>query len=90
KTSTSKKHMNFVSEPLGEKPICEVPGIGPVYGEKLTQGGFDKAYVLLGQYLLLKKDNQTFEEFLMDEYGISKRSAEMCSNGFASYSENNL
>ena len=44
--STSQKHKDFVSEPMGEKSNNEIAGIGAVLGKRLTDEGFDKVYVL--------------------------------------------
>ncbi|CAI9575696.1 unnamed protein product [Staurois parvus] len=47
---TSQKHRDFVSEPMGDKPITALAGIGEILGGKLEEQGFDK--VLCLEYLL--------------------------------------
>lgn len=79
-SSTSQKHRDFVGEPMGDKAITTVAGVGPVYGEKLAEKGYDKAYVLLGQFLLLKKDTDMFKEWLKNDMGLNKTCSESCSN----------
>lgn len=60
-SSTSQKHRNFISEPMGEKSVKELAGIGEALGNRLADKGFDKAYVVLGQFLLLKKNEELFK-----------------------------
>ncbi|XP_063958806.1 barrier-to-autointegration factor A-like [Lytechinus pictus] len=78
--STSQKHRDFVAEPMGEKSVQEMAGIGPAIGGRLSEKGFDKAYVILGQFLVLKKDEELFIDWLKDEGGANKKQAGDCYN----------
>ena len=40
--TTSKKHLNIISEPLGDKMIGELADISQVLGERMAAKGFDK------------------------------------------------
>ncbi|KYO44181.1 PREDICTED: barrier-to-autointegration factor isoform X2 [Gavialis gangeticus] len=78
-SSTSQKHRDFVAEPMGEKPVGSLAGIGEVLGKKLAEKGFDKAYVVLGQFLVLRKDEELFREWLKDTCGANAKQSRDCS-----------
>ena len=96
-SSTSQKHRNFIAEPMGEKSVTDLAGIGPVLGDKLSKKGFDKvsldsfnlnlnvncyaflqAYVVLGQFLVLRKNKELFIDWLKDETGANSKQSGDC------------
>ncbi|XP_030855108.1 barrier-to-autointegration factor [Strongylocentrotus purpuratus] len=88
--STSQKHRDFVSEPMGEKEVTDMAGIGPVLGGRLCDKGFDKAYVVLGQFLVLKKDEEMFMQWLKEEAGANKKQGGDCYKCLKSWCDNYL
>lgn len=50
-STTSAKHQNFVSEPMGDKPVTDLAGIGEVLGKRLDGKGFDKVCYLYNMYI---------------------------------------
>ena len=41
-STTTQKHRNFVAEPMGEKEVTDLAGIGDVLGGRLADKGFDQ------------------------------------------------
>ncbi|XP_019346550.1 barrier-to-autointegration factor-like protein isoform X2 [Alligator mississippiensis] len=76
----TQKFNVFVSEPMGDKDITKVDGINDDLGMKLAAKGFNKAYILLGQFLLLKKDSAVFQRWLKGTYGASPTEAQQCAS----------
>ncbi|XP_037094335.1 barrier-to-autointegration factor-like [Pollicipes pollicipes] len=77
-SSTTQKHRNFVAEPMGEKPVTDLAGIAEVLGKRLVSHGFDRAYIVLGQFLLLKKDKELFVDWLVDLIHCNVKQASDC------------
>lgn len=67
-----------MAEPMGEKPVVSLAGIGEVLGKKLEERGFDKTYVVLSQLLVLKKDEDLFQEWLKDTCGANAKQSRNC------------
>uniref|UniRef100_A0A8C0ML80 Barrier-to-autointegration factor n=1 Tax=Canis lupus familiaris TaxID=9615 RepID=A0A8C0ML80_CANLF len=82
--TTSQKHRDFVAEPMGQKPVGSLAGIGEVLGKKLEERGLDKASVLLGQFLVLKKDEDLFREWLKDTCGANAKQSRDAPGAFDS------
>lgn len=53
-------------------------GIGEVLGKRLEEKGFDKAYVVLGQFLVLKKDEELFQDWLKDTCAANSKQQRDC------------
>lgn len=49
--SRSFKHREFVREPMGNKPVQDVPGIGEVIGRNMERAGIMTAKALYAHYL---------------------------------------
>lgn len=125
-STTTMKHRDFVGEPMGDKSVSSLSGIGHILGKTLEQQGFDKvqethqvvqktlkcpqrvfrvfwcvvciscvyfacflcvfhvysvcfqAYMVLGQFLLLKKDTEMFTKWLKDASGANSHQAGSC------------
>ncbi|XP_002735221.1 barrier-to-autointegration factor B-like [Saccoglossus kowalevskii] len=77
-SSTSQKHRNFVAEPMGDKLVTELAGIGKSLGIITKNLNFLQAYVVLGQYLVLKKNEELFIDWLKDAAGANKKQSADC------------
>ena len=77
-STTSQKHRNFVAEPMGDKGVTDLAGIGGTLGKRFECKGFDKAHVVLGQFLLLKKNKELFVEWTRDLTGANSKQAADC------------
>ncbi len=76
-SSTSQKHRSFVSEPMDGKSVKEIAGIGEVLGNRLTLQGYDKAYTLLGQFCLRKKERK-FKKWLKKACNANAKQQDDC------------
>ncbi|KAI9589983.1 barrier-to-autointegration factor-like [Glossina fuscipes] len=77
---TSQKYDKIVGESMKDKPVTDLAGIGDVLGGHLTKAGFDKAYTVLGQYLVLKKNAELFKKWMKDTCNVNAKQAGDCYN----------
>ncbi|XP_021492472.2 barrier-to-autointegration factor-like protein isoform X1 [Meriones unguiculatus] len=62
----------FLSEPMGEKDVAWVDGISRELAINLVTKGFNKAYILLGQFLLMHKNEAEFQRWIICCCGASE------------------
>ena len=80
----------FVEEPLGEKSVRAVPGIGPAYEEKLKKKGITKACMLVGQFIYFGGDEKKYIDWLQSTKvyeGISNVHARSVFDGIKEWCE---
>ena len=85
-SSTSKKHRDFLGEPMGSKDVEKIPGIGSVIGEKMKKKGIRYAYQIFGQFLVLRKDEDEFCECL-EQFTANKKQRSDCYNAMLDWSQ---
>ncbi|CAF0789917.1 unnamed protein product [Didymodactylos carnosus] len=86
-STTTKKFREFMAEPLGDKGIRDVPGIGEVLGTKLADAGYEKAYVLFGKFLLSNKDPESFQDWLQTQCGANSHQAKTTTQALSDWAE---
>ena len=87
-SSTSQKHRNFVAEPMGTKTVNELPGIGAVLGGRLKELGYEYAYHVLGQFLLLNRNQEQLDVWLKEEVGANAKQSGDCSSCLNEWANN--
>ncbi|XP_067633628.1 barrier-to-autointegration factor-like [Eurosta solidaginis] len=65
---------------MGNKSLTELAGIGDTLGGSFIGAGFDKAYTVLGQYLILKKYEGLFKDWMKGFCNASSKLASDCYN----------
>jgi hypothetical protein len=83
-------YFRFERQPIGHKLITEVPGL-ECYENEFNSIGYEKAYHLLGQYLLLNKDNEMFDIWLIKKFpSIISIHRNLCVEAISQWTYNNL
>ena len=85
---TSEVHKKFVREPMGQKSVLELAGIGKVLGPRLQKKGFSKAYQVFGQYQVAGKDEVKFKRWLHTNCGANSFQQSQCYACLKEWDEN--
>ncbi|XP_049802819.1 barrier-to-autointegration factor-like [Schistocerca nitens] len=86
-SSTSQKHRNFVAEPMGNKPVTELAGVGEAVGSRFQRLGYDKANSVLGQYLVLGRNKENFVGWMKTTAGANQKQANDCYRCLSEWSD---
>ena len=70
-TDKTETHRKFVSEPIGNKPVSAVPGIGRAHKETLNGSNITKASELLGVCMSKGMKQDQFQEWLKEKLPTS-------------------
>jgi hypothetical protein len=74
-STTSKKLDTFISKPLQDTNLLDVPGIGPVAAGKLKDANIDTSEKLVGYFLVLGRDTERFGAWLHEICGVRSQDA---------------
>ena len=62
--TTTKKHATFLSTPLQDTGLQDVPGIGSVSYAHLTEAGISTSQQLMGHFLVTNRDVSAMTQWL--------------------------
>lgn len=64
---------------MGDKGVQALAGVGPAIGGRMVAGGIRRADHVLGQYLVLNKDEATFKQWVRG-FRANARQQQSCYN----------
>lgn len=73
--NTTKKFDSFISKPLRDTKLVDVPGVGDVAASKLRDANIDTSEKLVGQFLVLGRDGDRMADWLRCACGIRVQDA---------------
>ena len=86
--TTTKKRATFLSTPLNSvTSLNQVPGIGPVTLDRLTQCGITTPAQLIGQFMLLNRDRVAMVDWLRSVCAVRQREADAIAEALFEKSE---
>uniref|UniRef100_A0A0L8GBE1 Barrier to autointegration factor n=1 Tax=Octopus bimaculoides TaxID=37653 RepID=A0A0L8GBE1_OCTBM len=86
----SQSSQRSADEPIGNKSIKHLGGISKALAKKLAEKGYIKAYKVLGQFLVLNKDENLFKDWLTKAIHASPEQSEQCYNWLKIHCDNCL
>ena len=85
---TTKKRECFLSTPLqAVSSLLQVPGVGPVTLERLTQAGISTPQQLVGQFMVLNRSTVAMVSWLKHACSVGGREANIVAEALFSKTE---
>ena len=81
-TTTTKKFNTFLSRPLQDCALGDIPGVGKSTLPKLQGSGMDTPEKLMGLFLLSSRDPVKLKEWLIHTCGIRAQEAGKITEAF--------
>ena len=80
--ASERTMQNFITnQNIGDGPVENLPGIGEKTGAKLRAAKYEKAAQVLGMYLALNCDAESFKAWLHEKSGAASNIQRDCKNG---------
>uniref|UniRef100_A0A0N5BU17 Barrier-to-autointegration factor n=1 Tax=Strongyloides papillosus TaxID=174720 RepID=A0A0N5BU17_STREA len=83
----TRKFRKFTEEPIDDKKVNEVPGVGNVLSKRLHDNGFIRAFQLYGMYLSTAKNDNKFKEWLKNDFHVNPVNADRITKTFSEYAK---
>lgn len=85
---TTKKHQNFVAEPMCRKEVTQLPGVGQVLGQRLAEQGFPMAETMYGQFLAMRRDQCCSGDWLKQSCDANTKQQKDCYSSLTEWHDN--
>ena len=73
--TTTKKFNNFISRPLQDCSLLDIPGVGKSSHEKLVASGMDTPEKLMGLYLVSARSAEKMKQWLVSNCSVRAQEA---------------
>ena len=86
----SKKNQKLACEPLKDKKLVDLGGIGKMHAMDLKKRGFNDAAAVVGQFMAYNRNDDKFKEFIKRKGNANNGEAANCLQGVKGWCKNNL